>query len=117
MKLRIRGSAIRLRLTKPEVDALRSSGQVEEATLFPGGARLRYALVVGPRLTAAFGEHGLVITVPADRAAAWWGSDTEVGIEGEDGPTKILVEKDWACVQPRSDEDPKDMYEHPLGKR
>jgi len=116
MKLRIRGSAIRLRLTKPEVDALRSNGSVEEATLFPDGAMLRYALVIGPKggsaLTAAFGKDGILITVPEDRAAAWCDSD-EVGIAGEDGPTKILVEKDWACVQPRSDEEPSEMFDRP----
>jgi hypothetical protein len=113
MKLRIRGSSIRLRLTKPEVDALRSKGLVEDAAEFPGGARLRYALAVdGARLGASFDAEGLVLRVPRDRAEAWCGSD-EVGIAGEDGPTRILIEKDWACVQPRSDEDPAEMYANP----
>ena len=116
MKLRIRGSSIRLRLTKPEVDALRSGGLVEEATEFPGGARLRYAIAVeGSRLGASFDDRGLVVHVPKDRADAWSGSN-EVGISGEDGPTRILIEKDWACVQPRSDEDPAQMFDNPRSR-
>lgn len=116
MKLRVRGSAVRMRLTKPEVDALRANGTVEEAAEFPGGGRLRYAITVeGERLAASYGEGGLVIRVPRAQAEAWCASD-EVGIEGEDGPTRILVEKDWACVKPRSDEDPAEMYANPRVK-
>jgi hypothetical protein len=116
MKLRIRGSSIRLRLTKPEVDALRTTGLVEEAAEFPGGARLRYAIAVeGSRVTASFDARGLVVQVPRERADAWCASN-EVGVSGEEGPTRILIEKDWACVQPRSEEDPAEMFENPRGK-
>lgn len=117
VKLRIRGSAIRLRLTKPEVDALRSKGTLEEAAEFPGGAKLRYAIAVieSDRLTASFDDKGLVLSVPRVQAEAWCTSD-EVGIAGEDGPTRVLIEKDWACVQPRSDEPAAEMYENPQAR-
>lgn len=113
MKLRVRGSTLRLRLTKPEVDALVTKGLVEEFAEFPANARLRYAVAVeGAKVSASFDSSGVVIRIPRAEADRWRDSD-EVGIEGTDGPTRILVEKDWACVQPRSDEDPAVMYENP----
>ena len=115
MKLRIRGSSIRLRLTKPEVEVLRATGVVEEWTEFPG-TRLRYALIAAPSsvLAASFDDRGIVVHVPKAMADAWCTSN-DVSLEGEDGPTRILIEKDWACVQPRSDEDPAEMHENPRG--
>ena len=111
MKLRIRGSSLRLRLTKPDVAALAEGRSVEEVVRFPG-AELRYVLGVGgDRLTAAFDGAAITVRMPG---SSWLATD-EVGISGTDGPTSVLIEKDWACVQPRSDveENPAEMFPHP----
>ena len=49
-------------------------------------------------------------------------STEQVSIEAEeildDGDhLKILIEKDFACLAPREDEDESDMYSHPLAAR
>jgi hypothetical protein len=48
-----------------------------------------------------------------------WATSEQVSIEAnealDDGDSlKILVEKDFACLAPREDEDETDMYPHPL---
>ena len=63
---------------------------------------------------------GAEFTLPATLAAAWAAGD-QVSIEA-DQPLragevlKILVEKDFACLKPRDDEDETDAYPHPSGK-
>lgn len=115
MKLRIRGDTVRLRLTKPEVARLAEVGLVEDATAFPGSS-LRYALELGgDAVTASFIDGRILVRVPADAGRAWCHNE-EVGIGDETITPKVLVEKDWSCVKPRSDEDPAEMYPHPLAE-
>lgn len=115
MKLRIRGDTLRLRLTKPEVARLAEVGLVEDATAFPGGKKLVYALeLAGDAVSASFADGRILIRVPPEAGRAWSASD-EVGVASAAGVTpSVLVEKDWSCVKPRSDEDPAEMYPHPL---
>ena len=120
MKLRIRGDSIRLRLTRTEVDTIGRAQPVTETTNFGAGAEFAYTLepssaVVAP--TAEFGSGGIRVSVPADEAARWAASET-VGISGEqpidDGAVlTLLIEKDFACLQPRPGEDESDMFAHP----
>lgn len=120
MKLRMRGSSVRLRLTRGEVDALASKGRVEESASFPGGGRFAYALATGrdaARVTARFDGTTLLVTVPEAQARTWAGNE-EVGFEAEErtesGETlRVLVEKDFACLKPREGEDDEDAYPHP----
>ncbi|MBX3230400.1 MAG: hypothetical protein KIT84_03300 [Labilithrix sp.] len=115
MKLRIRGDSLRLRLTRPEVDALRERGRVEDATSFPDGAVFRYTLEVGAATTASFDARGIVVTLERGEAEAWCTSES-VGVRGAVGPSSILVEKDFACLRPREDEDPAEHFPHPDAK-
>ena len=109
MKLRIRGDSLRLRLTKPEVARLAEVGLVEEVTSFPG-AKLAYAVAFGGDVVAAsFADGRILVQIPAERGRTWCRSD-EVGIADETTTPHVLIEKDWACVKPRSDEDPDEMY-------
>ena len=100
MKLRIRGSSIRLRLTQSEVAKVAAEGRVEDVVDF-GSAKLVYALVAGDAIRASYTQNRIEVVAPVK---AWAASD-DVGIEGEHGPLKIIVEKDFACLKPRSEDD------------
>jgi hypothetical protein len=115
MKLRIRGNSLRLRLSRGEVTQLAENGRVEDAISF-GPSKLTYVLETSAegRVGATYEDHRIVVTLPKDRAASWTSSD-EVGIES-DGEVKILVEKDWSCLKPRSGEDDSDAFPHPEKK-
>ncbi|HVY93912.1 MAG TPA: hypothetical protein VHA14_14225 [Bryobacteraceae bacterium] len=100
MKLRIQDDSLRFRLTRTEVEALGSGQAVERTVHFREGRILRYIVApeagaASPR--AAFGADAIRVALPAARLSAWAASD-EVGIEGNDGPLRILVEKDFQCL-------------------
>lgn len=112
MKLRIRGSSLRLRLSQREVTRLAQEGRVEDAIAF-GPSKLTYVLTTSPvdHVGATYEDHRIVVTLPKDRAEKWTSTD-EVGIE-EKGEVHILVEKDWSCLKPREGEDDSDAFPHP----
>ncbi len=120
MKLRIRDNSVRLRLTRTEVDTLRSTGRVSATTSFPEGRRLEYALQCGDdggQLAATMNGGLITVHVPAAVALEWAESD-QVSLSGQqvldDGASlTLLVEKDFACLAPREGEDESDMYPHP----
>jgi hypothetical protein len=119
MKLRVRGNSIRLRLTQREVADLVATGRVEETTSFASGARFGYAITCEKAVTslAASFRGGVVhVSVPVHEARDWAASD-RVGIEAEqpvDGGTlRLLVEKDFACLQQRAGDDDRDTFPNP----
>ena len=120
MKLRVRGSSLRLRLTQREVEELASRGIVEDAIAFAPATRLVYALRVSDEAlapSARFDGARIDVTLPASDARAWSSSD-RIGIEAEqpigDGALlRILVEKDFACLAPRKGEDDGDAFPNP----
>lgn len=120
MKLRIRDNSIRLRLTRGEVDRLALEGRVASAITFPDGARLEYAIesATGRDAPAAdYAGNRVRVTAP-EAAVREWASSGQVSISGEQplaaGGLSILVEKDFACLTARADEDESDMFPHPL---
>jgi hypothetical protein len=118
VKLRIRGNSIRLRLRQGEVRRLETEGLVEERTDFGGGNYLIYALVAAdvPAVAATFDGGRVVVRLPRDVAARWASTDA-VGIEGSQpagaGPLKILVEKDFECIDAPADEPQDDAFPNP----
>ncbi len=120
MKLRIRDNSVRLRLTRGEVDTIKSEGLVKARTGFPGGREFRYELESSPASVtpAAFlSDNVLTVRLPETVVLAW-ATTEQVSIRGEqqlqDGDIlSILVEKDFACLAPREGEDESDMYPHP----
>ncbi len=120
MKLRIRDNAIRLRLMRGEVDALRNDGLVSAQTGFPGGRTFTYVVESSPasvKPAAFFSDNVVTVRIPETTVLAWATSE-QVSIEGEqvldDGETlSLLVEKDFVCLAPREGEDESDMYPHP----
>ena len=120
MKLRLRGNSLRLRLTQREVNDLVAVGSVEEKTAFGPGASLSYAIALGevPTVGASFDAGAIRVTVPFAEARAWATSD-RVGIEAEQAtatagePLRLLIEKDFACLKPRTGEDDRDAFPNP----
>jgi hypothetical protein len=122
MKLRIRGNAIRLRLTKSEVEHLGETGKVEDAVVFGAATpAFRYELrtaVGDDRARAKFDANCLSISIPANETQNWITSE-QVSIEEMqpiDGNKflRILVEKDFACLTGREGEDDTDAFPNPF---
>lgn len=116
MKLRIRGNSIRLRLLRGEVAKFGEKGTVEETINF-GTARLTYVLqnsADADDIAAQFDGNEIVVKIPAATAREWTQTDL-ISLTGEqkiaDGESlKILVEKDFVCLDRPDDEDNKDAY-------
>ncbi len=119
MKLRINGNSVRLRLGQSEVRRLLSEGTVSESTTFDLflGQRLEYVLCTAvnlPAMTARFEDGRITIRMPTGVMCNWAGTD-QVGVEttqvGSDGSLlKILVEKDFECIDGRHDESQEDAF-------
>ena len=97
-----------------EVERVAAGKTVEEIVdLYP--MPLTYSLVPreAVKIEAVFAGGSLAVIVPEHQAAKWAEGDA-VGMESDDGAeVRILIEKDWACVKPRAEEDESDMFEHP----
>jgi hypothetical protein len=117
MKLRIKGSSLRLRLTQGEVRQLETQGEVAEQVEFGAGAKLTYRLrSEGPVIAATYADNVIDIRVPRESALHWSRNDQVTLSHAEavpGGELKIVIEKDWNCLAPRSDEDESDNFPHP----
>ncbi|SRR5712691_9884161 len=124
MKLRIKGNSIRLRLGRSEVLRLAIDEKVEESTAFgPSEAqRFDYALCAsgeGSGVSASFADRRMVIRIPRSMIQQWVTTD-QVGIHaiqrtGEDGgELRILIEKDFECIEASPGESQEDAFPHPL---
>ena len=117
MKLRIRENSVRIRLTKSEVAEFAENGLVENRTDF-GDSQFIYALKssdAAQSLQAKFTNGRIEIVVPKAAAENWTNTE-QVGIAGEIGTLKILIEKDFACLTLRVGEDESDAFPHPKEK-
>ena len=106
MKLRIRKNSLRLRLQQHEVKQLVATGAVIDETCF-GTETLRCSIETSADVSALCAEltsNTIRIRVPLAAALNWANSD-EVGMLAEQatpaGPLLLLIEKDFACLQPR----------------
>ena len=114
MKLRIKGNTIRLRLTRTEVAEIGEGREVRESTEFSPTSAFVYSLQSGSNeiVEAQFSNNCLRINIPHEISKAWAVSN-EVGIEAEQQQLKIIIEKDFACLSPRGEED-SDTFENPM---
>lgn len=124
MKLRLRSNSIRLRLGPADVRRLIDTGLVESRTHFtPHGPPLTCALRTAhdaSSVSASFDGSTVLVTLPLPLARQWANSD-QVGIEAAQpatpgDPLRILVEKDFQCLDAAPDEPPTDAYPNPRGK-
>jgi len=122
MKLRIKGNSIRLRLGQSEVQRLAIEGFVEEFTVFGPSAEHRlvyaiYAFSAQHSVSVTFAGRRLVICVPSSEIHVWATTD-QVGISalqqaGDGNELRILIEKDFECIDAPSDESQEDAFPHP----
>jgi hypothetical protein len=115
MKLRIKGNSLRLRLTRGEVSDLNKIGIVSETVDFGSGQNFIYAIAVSEasdRVTVSFDDARLLISVPQEQVREWAGSE-QVSISAADLVPAVLIEKDFACLEPRPGEDEMDMFPNP----
>jgi hypothetical protein len=120
VKIRIKDNSIRLRLTRAEVETMRDSGVVISNTGFPGGRKFNYAIESSPAIVipaAIYSDNEIRVRLPETVVLAWTSTE-QVSIEGEqildDGEKLlILVEKDFACLEPRPGEDESELFANP----
>lgn len=122
MKLRIKGNSARLRLSRTEVGELAAGKDVSESIAFGPlpEDRLIYRVVVADDpsgIAAALSDGVITFTLPASAAREWAAGD-EVSIEftkmvGDGAELTVLIEKDFACLNPRRGEDEGDMFPNP----
>lgn len=118
MKIRIQGNSIRYRLRQPEVENFKRFGAVTETIQLGSTDRLRFVLQrsLGNEITVEYADKTTTVHVPDPIAAQWTKSDL-VGFDaviylGNGNTLKVLVEKDFKCVDGR-EEDNVGAYENP----
>lgn len=122
MKLRIRGDSLRFRLSQGEVSRLRDGNSVSDSVHFSAldDDTLTYSLQASDRIaqpTIRFTGREIQAHLPQSAVDRWAGSD-EVGIESsqpisEAKHLRLIIEKDFRCLKPRSEEDEHDNFPHP----
>ena len=121
MKLRIRGNTLRLRLSQSEVDLVGQGREVEESTSFPGGGKLQYVLRQSSSKTSVVkineGDKSCINVIVDQNKAKEWAKSEEVGLFGTEplvlGSLELLIEKDFACLNPREGIEDSDSYPNP----
>jgi hypothetical protein len=132
MKLRIRGNSLRLRLLRGEVELFGATGRVMETIKFGASpaAQLTYILETDSQaqeISANFIDNKVTVSIPDSMARNWIDSD-EVSLKSEqlienrkqngasENILKLLIEKDFACLDRKNDPDNADAFPHPTGK-
>ncbi len=122
MKLRIRGNSLRLRLQQSEVKQLCQSGTIRDSVCFGPGNFLNYSIEsdgAASSISASYFSTKIVVRIPS-RMLVEWATTQAVSLSATqviDDSTrlKLLVEKDFQCLETRSvwPEDETDNYPNP----
>ncbi|WP_010581982.1 DUF7009 family protein [Schlesneria paludicola] len=119
MKLRIKGTAIRLRRDRKGLDELVTTDQTQEALRLGPGRSVAFSCSVEignahrgqPR--ANYGSGRLVLFIDGSDAREWRGSD-RVGFDheqvAENAMMRIILERDFACFDRPSGDESDDAY-------
>ena len=112
MKIRIKDNSIRFRLTQSEVLELGKNGIISSFTQFVDRPFI-YAIerTDDEVLSAAFIENRIVLKMPKLMVKDFVSTD-RVGFDGQTGEIKLLVEKDFVCID-NTEEDQSDNYPNP----
>ena len=123
MKLRLKGNSIRLRLDRNDLEGLVGRGRVEDMLRFGPASAFTYAVEVGEaprgRPTAWYRDGRLTVRLDRRDVEEWAGGD-RVGFEHvqevDGGAVRILIEKDFACLdRPSGHEDDAHAFPNPSG--
>ncbi len=119
---------MRLRLLRGEVERFGETGSIRETIQFgiSPAEQIVYSLEAGrdaQTISANFTGGRITVKIPEAAARNWVESD-EVSLRGEqlietDAPEnilKILIEKDFVCLDRKNDPENADAYPHPTGK-
>jgi len=120
MKLRLHEDSLRLRLSPAEVGELNCAGRVSHTTSFAGGNNLTYSIqssVKVAEIRATFQSGEITVEVPQPMVAHWAAGD-DVGISAkqplENGRAlKIMIEKDFYCLDPAINDPDTALYPNP----
>jgi len=134
MKLRIKGNSLRLRLMRGEVEQFGRTGRVAETIRFGAtpNAQLRYVLEFdrqAQKITTHFADNQITVKIPFATAQNWIESE-EITLKSEqpiengkqngasesESVLKILIEKDFVCLDRKDDPENVDAFPHPTGK-
>jgi hypothetical protein len=120
MKLRLKENSIRVRLDRRDIERLIDEGRVDDAVRFEPGLAFSYAVEMGPapreRPRASYADGRLLIRIDPEDAEDWLAGD-RVGFdhlqEVEGGVVRVLLEKDFACIDRPLGEEADDAYAFP----
>lgn len=113
MKIRIKGNALRYRLTRSDMATLEETGHLQEQTDFAGRS-LIYELKKNEagQMTAAFEDNKITLYMPVSMITELVSTE-RVGFDSKNGSLTLLVEKDFTCMDNPVD-DQSDNYPNPL---
>lgn len=121
MKIRMKGDSVRLRLQQREVAQLRNEGRVAESLRFGPGISdiFVYALelVAGDTVQLQVRGTSFTVLIPTGWAAELADTDNtgfDVMLNTAPGVNlRVIVEKDYRCLQDRVGEDDSDAFINP----
>ena len=122
MKLRIRRDSLRLRLTQGEVGRLVAESRAGETVHFSGAGadQLSYAVEACKHpsdISARLSDGQINVTFPVNRVTEWARTGlvriTGAQVLGDGKILQIMIEQDFRCLQPRTDEDESDNFPNP----
>jgi Family of unknown function (DUF7009) len=118
--LRLKGNSIRVRLDRWDIAGLLDIGWIEDAVRFGPGLAFSYAVQVGAapsnRPIASYANGRLSIRIDGGDIEAWLtgdrvGFDHQQAVDG--GVVRVLLEKDFACIDRPAGEGDEDAYAFP----
>lgn len=124
MKIRIKDSTIRMRLSQTDIKSLYTQGEIISECRFGTDSIFRYSInTIEKSIKDAIcaylvGSH-IKVEISKEDARQWYKTDL-IGFEvemdnGSQGGLQLLLEKDWKCMVDR-DEDQTDLYPNPNEK-
>jgi len=119
MKIRIKDSTIRLRLSKQEVSELEIHGKINSQFFVDQNTFFGYGITnnSSEEWKVKFENNNLEVFVP-DIILQKFYNENEIGFDhnlynGEENGLYILIEKDFQCLTPRAHEDESDLFTNP----
>jgi hypothetical protein len=114
MNLRFSQNSIRVRVRKPDIEALRQEQTTSETVNLPGVDALLFSLETQERqdIGVVFEKGRFRILLPGAAAATWMDTEQvsmEASLDTPGGPLKVSVEKDFPCQHQPTD-NPEDTF-------